>query len=1380
MKNPRSFFVTYNLRLLTLFLAGFLILSSNQTAHAGDENALSVTVSEGQLVPVTDVPEVRKKRELLKLLSEGRSLSLQEYRYLAVSSRSTRNALLQFVQANPSETGVNRDILNLIIEHRLSRGSIPILAETIAALEDDNLISEILMHLSYHRSDHSIRLLARLASQFPESRKHLNDLAFELLLKKGPKALKHWRLIAQTDISQYEDDRDALDYAKLSGFSQDQIQRAQAAAETFAWADNYNIRNQEVSAWLYSLFLFDQNNITPANGPGIQAQAQSLSTELPKTYEIRGLLEQQTPAAKKGLVEWIRDPRANDLQKMTLFQLIAQKAFSETTLVGEGGSSESVLKFDAKTIELFGEIIGDGMRAEDLIKYQSFFVPRDMIPNDLGRAKLYLLANALIKSPNLEIYEDGSDEQENARQKQDFLIDQISKHLKQDVEVLNYIVGSKNLPSYAKAQINGLILQQSLSFVKIKAPWQKSDWFSKEETIEFAHNTAIGVGLGVQAVRSGIRSTKIKRGKPYDFFRFQIQTYLFKKLLSVAEKPLADRILALEDAVKEIDKFLDTPTKIISVNTKEELEAQFATLESEYKYLNDEMEFDKLLSERTPVQLDVAPELVPDLLAFSEKLRDLDYYIDEFGFKGYVTDVLSEDSPLGRFARQKVAEEDFLKKMIAEEISKVFNKDVYDELMLKARDLLASKSDIIKDPALRRMLILFIENYYLSWEFDEAKNILKRIMERPDKRRIVDVLGLVISYSGPLFLKVLQIVSGLPIKSDEIKEILEPLLENNVRSAFENVRDDLQPPIGFDFIEGWEQDPNQRYGPVGTMAETRFLKVVPEGTPFEDQINSLVQEIATRVRRHKIQDQLESEIDRILTTIEILDNDPIMAKNGFPKLLPIVKDVIEITKEELFIEKTIANQERGRVTYTSSHEGTIKITKSHVAKVQASGSSEDVNYDDPMMNNEEVIISQLTGDVGTKHEMKVNFLVAENIPSRDETKTQHMTKQPGISYQKFIKDGRNHLVSQFIAEKLAVKWLGETLFNSRFFHADLHAGNIKISKVDENEYDVSLLDFGLAGDITKDQTEKLIELVLASTNSSDRTTIAKIFHELAEDTPKGHSVEDLAEALERHYEFAIELHKNSYLKKHNSLDGYQPKTITLADILLMAMIEGYKLPQDFTAAVRGLSAIQTLLKASNSQKTIKDFLGPLIMENPGSAAGVYLRIKGRNIMKSITGLDLNLGSIFGGSSDEEAKEEPQAEDWEEKPEVDLDSDALEVARNTVDTPTEETMEQTAIDTETLGLETPEGTIAEPSPEAEESTSSGWSLRRMIGKWSGKTDKPAADKTKEPGESWSDSLRRRRSQVVEAGGSIVNTGSDLAARARNLLGKAPTCETQFAP
>ena len=71
MKNPRSFFVTYNLRLLTLFLAGFLILSSNQTAHAGDENALSVTVSEGQLVPVTDVPEVRKKRELLGWFAYG-------------------------------------------------------------------------------------------------------------------------------------------------------------------------------------------------------------------------------------------------------------------------------------------------------------------------------------------------------------------------------------------------------------------------------------------------------------------------------------------------------------------------------------------------------------------------------------------------------------------------------------------------------------------------------------------------------------------------------------------------------------------------------------------------------------------------------------------------------------------------------------------------------------------------------------------------------------------------------------------------------------------------------------------------------------------------------------------------------------------------------------------------------------------------------------------------------------------------------------------------------------------------------------------------------------------------------------------------------------
>lgn len=85
---------------------------------------------------------------------------------------------------------------------------------------------------------------------------------------------------------------------------------------------------------------------------------------------------------------------------------------------------------------------------------------------------------------------------------------------------------------------------------------------------------------------------------------------------------------------------------------------------------------------------------------------------------------------------------------------------------------------------------------------------------------------------------------------------------------------------------------------------------------------------------------------------------------------------------------------------------------------------------------------------------------------------------------------------QGMVATMARKWVEEGLFKSGFYHGDLHAGNIMVSK-DK----LTVIDFGNATKLTAEQQDKVTRLIMAAAvgNVED---FRHNFHELLEETPE--------------------------------------------------------------------------------------------------------------------------------------------------------------------------------------------------------------------------------------------------------------------------------------
>lgn len=620
--------------------------------------------------------------------------------------------------------------------------------------------------------------------------------------------------------------------------------------------------------------------------------------------------------------------------------------------------------------------------------------------------------------------------------------------------------------------------------------------------------------------------------------RYVVQSWFLKKILSLQKSPDEERKLRLDFLLNEVSQYLSKPARTVKIETPEDFAAFKESLTSRFATLPDEMKFSKGLSDQTPVQLDIAPAMVAEVKAFSDSFRQFDRKV--LG-ETYFFDLLTNDRLPGHLVRLRLkAESDQDKLAQLRQISDEFDQQ-YRGLQTVAQTLIDAKAIQFKVPAEQRFFELMITHYFSTYSFEETANVMKAIIERPDQQTSNDLFNLMVMYAGPQMQKLLQVVGRRQGISPELSAIFKQLEESGLASPWERVGPNfVKPPKGYEWVS------LDRKAFVGSMAET--YKGVVRNLQTGERLT-----VAARTLKSDIRERVEREIPRLLDLGRVIDSDPILRAYDFPLVGPVMDDVMQMARAELDVQATIANQKMGEAIYT--------------------------------------------GDVKLANGLTVHFQTARTLESENPDVI-YTTWLDGEKFEDFVND--DPALATQVAEATAYHWIDNALFKQRFFHADLHQGNLKDERVSPNLLDVDLLDFGMVGRLQLGERSTIIKLSLAASSNTNAPLIAKYLYDLSEKDKNKISLEELTRSAKL------------YLKANRG------PLLTMDIWIGWSLSKGLKLPKNITAFSRGIGAVEQLTIASGSKKYLADMVKDVALQHKLELAPDLARYLRDHVVTTVT------------------------------------------------------------------------------------------------------------------------------------------------------------------
>lgn len=598
--------------------------------------------------------------------------------------------------------------------------------------------------------------------------------------------------------------------------------------------------------------------------------------------------------------------------------------------------------------------------------------------------------------------------------------------------------------------------------------------------------------------------------------RYAIQSHFLTRVLALQTASEEERLSRFDALLNEIEAFLHKRTRVLKITTPAQFEAFKATLVSRYSTLSDDIKFSSGLRDRSPVKLKISSEVTSSARSLSDASHSIDMKLPE-PYQGFFFDFLSSDSPQGFLFRLQLKSLPAAQKAkLLDRISTEF-KSRHESLKTVAQEMMASGAIQFEDPAEQRFLELMIETYFSAFSFEETANIMKAGFERPDFLTGNDRFRLFVMYAGPQMQKLFQVVARRPELSKELAKTFQALEDAGLKSPWEVMAPKFaKPPVGYDWVSLSEK------AFVGTMAET-YAGVVRNKETGETT------KIAARALKDKIRDRFDSEIPRLIRLGKVLDTDPMLRELHFAKVGPVLDDVMSMSEAELDPRLTIDNQKTGERVYTTS---------------MSFGSGR-----------------------------KLHFITAKTLQAEN-PEVIYSTWLEGEKFESFRVRDPERAVK--VAEATAKHWLEQALFNERFFHADLHQGNIKVRESQNGDITVGLLDFGMVGKIEKAERSVLIRLGLATKQNTNPTLIAKYLFAMSDRSENQISEADLVTQARAH----MNSKRNSGKMAELSLDKWME----------WGMSVGLKLPKKITAFGRGIGTVEQLMIGTGSKHEIVDLM----------------------------------------------------------------------------------------------------------------------------------------------------------------------------------------------
>ncbi len=472
-------------------------------------------------------------------------------------------------------------------------------------------------------------------------------------------------------------------------------------------------------------------------------------------------------------------------------------------------------------------------------------------------------------------------------------------------------------------------------------------------------------------------------------------------------------------------------------------------------------------------------------------------------------------------------------KDIKEEFRKQFELNV--QQMIASLNQSAT-SDVI-------VLSRLLKYYFNALPFSQKAEILYHMSQMSLDSKPTDVFLVMIQNAGPQLQKLVQIMGRSNEIPYEFKAIFQRLESEVSAVPWWKVHKALeQEGVDISVFNYFERKPLG----VGTMAQTHRAQW--------RNSNGQRASIVLRFLKPGMSELLEMDHQILLKIAVDIDDDPELKHLNLPALADLVEDIHSSVVEELYVAATIENQNEAAEVYAHS-----EVIEFH----------------------------------GQKNILKVLVPRANLIGSRQNVMLQELVfgQKPAKEFAQY-KDLYPDLYKK-VSERLSEMWVNEAFFQSGFFHADLHQGNI-LASVSDEDIRVGILDYGMVGRLNKELRDSA--LMLAIGIKLERADIvAKYFLKLRKQNDEHVKV---GESLNEEQLTLIIQDRFYKIKKSE---------VTFESWMTWAMDLGLDFDYEFLKLNRGLKAIQGMLTDSGSQETIYSIAIKMAIKNKTDVLLLLLR-----------------------------------------------------------------------------------------------------------------------------------------------------------------------------
>lgn len=436
--------------------------------------------------------------------------------------------------------------------------------------------------------------------------------------------------------------------------------------------------------------------------------------------------------------------------------------------------------------------------------------------------------------------------------------------------------------------------------------------------------------------------------------------------------------------------------------------------------------------------------------------------------------------------------------------------------------------DTIPDPQDRVRLRILFDQYYTLQPLSTKKYIISEMLGRKMNLSENDKFEVMVQNSGPQFQKLLQVIirqNGIPEKLKANFKALEdsakPVPWWQVEKLLQKDKDNFK----FTYFE------HKPLG-VGTMAQVHRAKIM---------INGQRQDVVVRFLKPNIEQRV-NEDHAILTKVAAqVDNDPEYRRLKGPMLSPLMDDISKTVREELDLKATMDRQILAKTTY----DKTILLKTPNFKS--------DLQFYVPRIfgveKNSQLMIQELV--IGRSLDKESRFY-AESAPG----------------------------LKKAVIEEVAKLWINEVIFDSGFYHSDLHQGNFLV-QVAEPKVQVTLLDFGMGGTIDQKTQQQLLLLGVAL-EVQKPDLITDVYWSLSDQANNQLSRKEFLAKVEQRLKG---LHQKKQTENMFEWTGW-------------ASNQGLRLPYDFINMNRGLLIIMKSLEDAGSDLSFESIAKSLALKNP--------------------------------------------------------------------------------------------------------------------------------------------------------------------------------------